>query len=317
MGTSSSSKNASISATSSNFDDYESLPTHRVYVHLMAGAAAGILEHTAMFPIDSVKTRMQSLCPCPERSCRTPVGGLFTMIKKEGVLRPIRGINVVASLAGPAHALYFTIYEKMKHHLTNGKPGFHHYAYGMSACAATLVHDAVMNPAEVVKQRLQMWGSPFRGCVECAKCLLKTEGLCAFYRSYTTQILMNIPYHTAHFMIYELVQEKLNPRRTYDPKSHMAAGALAGGFAAAITTPLDVCKTALNTQDFRMANIHCPSGLNLNGLTDACRAVYANRGLWGFWSGIQARVLFQMPATAISWSIYEFFKYALAFTEPR
>ena len=32
-------------------------------------------------------------------------------------------------------------------------------------------------------------------------------------------------------------------------------------------------------------------------------------GLTGFFSGLSARILYQAPATAISWSVYEFFKY--------
>lgn len=72
---------------------------------------------------------MQSLCPCPERGCRTPVDGLIGMVKREGIFRPIRGINVIAVLSGPAHALYFTVYEKFKHYLTNGRPGHHVFAY--------------------------------------------------------------------------------------------------------------------------------------------------------------------------------------------
>jgi len=36
-------------------DPYESLPTHSLAVHLLAGAAAGLAEHCVMFPIDSVK----------------------------------------------------------------------------------------------------------------------------------------------------------------------------------------------------------------------------------------------------------------------
>lgn len=35
--------------------DYESLPTTRLSVHLCAGAAAGIMEHCAMYPVDCVK----------------------------------------------------------------------------------------------------------------------------------------------------------------------------------------------------------------------------------------------------------------------
>lgn len=37
-------------------DEYESLPDEwPVSVHMMAGAAAGVMEHAAMYPIDCVK----------------------------------------------------------------------------------------------------------------------------------------------------------------------------------------------------------------------------------------------------------------------
>lgn len=49
-------------------------------------------------------------------------------------------------------------------------------------------------------------------------------------------------------MTYEVAQNITNPSREYNPSMHMVSGALAGGIAAAITTPLDVCKTLLNTQ---------------------------------------------------------------------
>lgn len=95
--------------------DYEALPPiHSLHVHLMAGAFAGLAEHCVMFPLDSVKTRLQSLCPCPENKCPTPIHGIATMVKREGWKRPLRGVNAVAAGSIPAHALYFTIYEKMK-----------------------------------------------------------------------------------------------------------------------------------------------------------------------------------------------------------
>lgn len=42
---------------------------------------------------------------------------------------------------------------------------------------------------------------------------------------------------------------QLNVERKYNPLVHMMAGAAAGASAAAITTPLDVIKTLLNTQE--------------------------------------------------------------------
>lgn len=38
-----------------NKDEYESLPTNSVAVHMTAGAVAGIMEHCVMYPFDSVK----------------------------------------------------------------------------------------------------------------------------------------------------------------------------------------------------------------------------------------------------------------------
>ncbi|KRX21878.1 Mitoferrin [Trichinella nelsoni] len=277
--------------------EYEELPTRSLYVHLLAGAAAGIMEHCLFYPIDSVKTRMQSLCRCPEQSCRTPVAGLFSIVRREGFLRSLRGINAIATGSVPAHALYFTVYEKSKLLLTNGHLSSNPFAQGIAGILATLVHDAVMNPVEVIKQRMQVWGSPYKSSIECARCVYNREGVCAFYRSYSTQILMNIPFQVIHFLTYEQAQQRLNPKRLYDPKSHVISGAVAGGLAAAVTTPLDVCKTALNTQP--KDALHCRT--SLYGIGDAVRAIYACKGFNGFWSGLQARVLFQIPTTAMTW----------------
>lgn len=100
----------------------------------------------------------------------------------------------------------------------------------------------------VVKQRLQMLHSPYRGVWECARGVYRAEGLRAFYRSYSTQVAMNVPFQAVHFVAYEWAQTKLNPARRYSPAAHALAGAAAGALAAAATTPLDVCKTVLNTQ---------------------------------------------------------------------
>lgn len=38
-----------------NFDDYEQLPTPSILTNMIAGGAAGILEHCVMYPMDSIK----------------------------------------------------------------------------------------------------------------------------------------------------------------------------------------------------------------------------------------------------------------------
>ena len=71
------------------------------------------------------------------------------MVRTEGLLRPFRGVSSVAMGAIPAHALYFTVYDRVKLYLTGGKAAHSKtWAYGLAGVAATLAHDAVMNPAE-------------------------------------------------------------------------------------------------------------------------------------------------------------------------
>lgn len=162
----------------------------------------------------------------------------------------------------------------------------------------------------VIKQRMQMYNSPYRGLWDCVQTVTRTEGAGAFYRSYSTQLTMNIPFQAVHFITYELMQEQLNPGRRYHPGSHIVSGAVAGAVSAAITTPLDVCKTLLNTQENVALSSMNISG-HLSGMANAFRTVYRLGGPAAFFKGVQARVIYQMPSTAIAWSVYEFFKYFL------
>lgn len=165
---------------------------------------------------------------------------------------------------------------------------------------------------------MQVYESPYRGVLHCVRTVFQEEGIKAFYRSYTTQLSMNIPFQCLHFTVYEFARETLNPSRGYDPKTHVIAGATAGAVAAAVTTPLDVAKTLLNTQEKSAVGILVrPEGhaVYVSGMLTAFRSIYKLRGFSGYFQGLQARVLYQMPSCAICWSVYEFFKHFLHFTE--
>ncbi|XP_039442305.1 mitoferrin [Culex pipiens pallens] len=283
-----------------NPDEYEQLPTTSVTTNMTAGAIAGVMEHCVMYPLDSVKTRMQSLTHMHAHD--TIVSTMRDMVRTEGLGRPFRGVMAVVAGAGPAHALYFGAYEYSKEAIARVSDR-NQINYMVSAALATLVHDAISNPADVVKQRLQMYNSPYRSVLHCARVVYQTEGLRAFYRSYSTQLVMNIPYSAIQFPTYEFFQKLLNKDNKYNPPVHMVAGGAAGAAASALTTPLDVCKTLLNTQE--------DGAGKTRGLLEAAKKIYRTAGPLGFFKGLQARVLYQMPATAICWSTYEFFKYIL------
>lgn len=150
-----------------------------------------------------------------------------------------------------------------------------------------------------------MYNSPYKNSLDCVVRVVRQEGVRALYRSYTTQLAMNVPFQIVHFSLYEQLQNLLNFEREYNPISHIVSGGIAGSVAALATNPFDVCKTLLNTQE-----VCCHSGKAVDrGFLTAARTVVACRGWSGFFRGAQARMVFQMPSAAISWSVYEFFKY--------
>ena len=154
---------------------------------------------------------------------------------------------------------------------------------------------------------MQVYNSPYTSCTQCMLSVYRKEGVKAFYRSYITQLSINIPFQSLHFILYETCQDKMNKERRYDPKTHMISGAIAGGMAAGATTPLDVCKTLLNIQETHAVSREG----TITGITHAIKTIYKYRGWSGFFQGMTARVLYVMPGTAISWSVYEFFKFVI------
>ena len=155
---------------------------------------------------------------------------------------------------------------------------------------------------------MQVYGTPYRSSLHCARTILLQEGWQAFYYSFGTQLVLNIPYQSLHFIVYEFTQDLVNRDREYRPMTHVFSGGMAGAVAAGLTTPFDVCKTLLNTQEHSAVS---QQGEHVHGIMSAARAIYRLRGFAGFFSGTTARVVFQIPSTAIAWVVYEFFKYAL------
>ncbi|KAJ3129033.1 Fe(2+) transporter [Irineochytrium annulatum] len=274
--------------------DYEDIPNASLYVNLAAGALAGITEHTVMYPFDSIKTRMQVLSPHPQAIYSGVSNALTRISTTEGFKALWRGVNSVIIGAGPAHALYFATYEHCK--VLFGADGDGHHLL------------ASEKTPQLIKQRMQVHGSRHLSVRHCAKHILRTEGLKAFYLSYPTTLSMTIPFQSIHFAAYEYFRKVFNPSGGYDPRTHVAAGGLAGAIAAAATTPLDVAKTLLQTR----GTSHDPAVRSVGGFGDAVRVIYRREGMAGFLRGMAPRILTHMPSTAICWTTYEFLKHFLS-----
>lgn len=273
---------------------------------MVAGSIAGCVEHMAMFPVDTIKTRMQILGPCPIKSVSLS-HALRSILKTEGPSGLYRGIGAMGLGAGPAHAVYFSIYEIFKKSLSGGNPN-NSAAHAISGVFATVASDAVFTPMDMVKQRLQLSSSPYKGVLDCVTRVLREEGFKAFYASYRTTVLMNAPFTAVHFATYEAAKRGLmevSPDSADDNRVvvHATAGAAAGALAALLTTPLDVVKTQLQCQGICGCDRYSSGSIR-----DVLRTIVKKDGYRGLMRGWIPRMLFHAPAAAICWSTYEAWK---------
>lgn len=158
----------------------------------------------------------------------------------------------------------------------------------------------------VIKQRMQVHGSVYTSITQCARSVFRNEGLRAFYVSYPTTLAMTVPFTALQFTAYESITKAMHRRDGYDPLTHCTAGGLAGGIAAAATTPLDVIKTLLQTRGSSTdAEIR-----GAKGLFDAAGIIARRDGAKGFFRGMKARVVTAAPSTAICWYVLSCLQYA-------
>ncbi|KAA8522460.1 hypothetical protein F0562_013179 [Nyssa sinensis] len=300
---------ATSAAATSSGDVTPPLDGLSFWKYMLAGSIAGMVEHMAMFPIDTLKTRMQMLGATTPSLRPAQFSRFFaSIVRTEGPLGLYRGIGAMGLGAGPAHAVYFSVYETCKQKLGGNRPGHHPLVHAASGVVATTASDAVLTPMDVVKQRLQLRRSPYIGVRDCMVRMVKEEGVRAFYASYRTTVVMNAPFTAVHFATYEAVKKVLNdvsPEHASEERIlvHLTAGGAAGTLASAITTPLDVVKTRLQCQGVCGADTFSSSSIHM-----ALRQIVAKEGPQALLQGLKPRVLFHAPAAAICWSTYEAIK---------
>lgn len=91
---------------------------------------------------------MQCFKPVTRGNYSNVLSGLYHLIHHEGIRGSLKGSAAVFFGAGPAHAVYFSSYEFLKSALEQLSFGVGHANHIIAGASATLLHDAVMTPAD-------------------------------------------------------------------------------------------------------------------------------------------------------------------------
>mmetsp|Transcript_1201 Transcript_1201/g.2582 ORF Transcript_1201/g.2582 Transcript_1201/m.2582 type:complete len:370 (-) Transcript_1201:81-1190(-) len=199
---------------------------------MVSGAIAGAAVDIVLYPIDTIKTRLQTR----------------NSVSLDPKLLPKLYSGLLGSLAGhvPSSALFFAVYETSKVFLL--EPIFGAGAalsQLLASGAGNLAASTIRVPTEVVKTRLQSGEEDT--LKECILNIVKQDGISGFFRGYPAFLLRDLPFDAIEFVTYEQLKIFL-VALTHTPLSDVETaliGALAGGFTGAVTTPVDTIRARL------------------------------------------------------------------------
>lgn len=254
---------------------------------LVAGGCAGMCVDLTLFPLDTIKTRLQSQ------------QGFY----KAGGFRGIyAGVPSAAVGSFPNAAAFFVTYEYTKSLLGAGGvfalPYVAPVAHMLAASLGEVVACLIRVPTEVVKQRAQ--ASPSSSTYNILLATLREEGVRGLYRGYGSTVLREIPFSLVQFPLWEYLKTLWSSRQGHTLYSWQSAvcGAVAGAVAAFVTTPLDVAKTRIM---LAKAGSTTASGNIPMVLCD----VWRSRGITGLFAGSIPRMIFISAGGFIFLGAYE------------
>ncbi|KAK5969169.1 S-adenosylmethionine mitochondrial carrier protein, partial [Trichostrongylus colubriformis] len=127
--------------------------------------------------------------------------------------------------------------------------------------------------------------------------LYTSNRLLGFYRGYLSTVTREIPFAVVEFPLYEFLKANIASKKGAEcsPIEGATCGSMAGAFAAAVTTPLDVAKTRIMLSKSREA----PTILR------TLARIYATRGFPALFSGIVPRVLWMTAGGFVFFGAYE------------
>jgi solute carrier family 25 S-adenosylmethionine transporter 26 len=277
---------------------------------LLAGGLAGTSVDLALFPIDTLKTRLQS-----------PYGFLAA-----GGFRGVyRGVLAAAIGSAPGAALFFSTYETMKPIISSQLRGGDNSSaaaaaptHMISASIGESVACLIRVPTEVIKSKMQtnaIGSSSLSSTIRTV--LAERDGravgsnvLGGLYRGLGITLMREVPFAFIQFPIYERLKlEWKKTKSRHDdglvvecsPIQAAACGSIAGGIAAAITCPLDVIKTRLMLGTDKL-------GVPYLGVGDVVQRLAKEEGKAIFFSGIQPRVMWISIGGFVFFGAYETYR---------
>jgi len=263
-------------------------------IHACAGATAGALAFSLLFPLDTLRVRIQREVALPGKEGRPGVRRVFhAILEEDGVAGLYRGLGASVFALIYANFVYFFFYRLIG---GSGKKPSGRRALLVPALAGAL-NVLASCPIFVVSTKLR---TSIRGSwVECAQSIIREDGFFGFWRGLLPSLAL-----VANPMIQYSAYEQLK-QLSFGPLAvgsihHFLAGAASKTAATLLTYPIQLAQTLLRAQRARERDKRA-----FRGLLHCCASILSDRGLSGLYSGLSAKLWQTVLTSALHLAFYE------------
>ncbi|KAM5342514.1 hypothetical protein ACJ41O_013480 [Fusarium nematophilum] len=287
-------------------------------VESIAGLSAGTVATLVVHPLDIVKTRMQIHRSSAPSAVRPTTVSLLRSLTSNP--RPVASLyrGLTPNLVGNASswASFFFFKARFEHALAAGgqpSPGDYFVASAMAGASTA----ALTNPIWVLKTRMVSSDRGSHGAYPSmaagARAILSAEGVRGLYRGLGVS-LIGVSHGAVQFAVYEPAKRWYRARRRerhgideegapITPEATVALSSAAKLVAGAATYPYQVLRS-------RLQNYEADERFG-RGIRGVVVRVWTEDGLRGFYRGLVPGVVRVMPATWVTFLVYENVKYYL------
>ncbi|RPB15073.1 mitochondrial carrier, partial [Morchella conica CCBAS932] len=168
---------------------------------LLAGAFAAFTVDLLIYPLDTLKTRLQKASPA------TPTARKSFWRNNPHLYKGLyQGVGSVVIATAPAAGVFFTTYEFLLSHT---------HSAVLSSAVAEACSCAIITPAEVVKQNAQVisggggGGGVGVGVSSSLQALRRIPRVSYLWRGYATLVGRNLPFTAMQFPVFEALKRRV------------------------------------------------------------------------------------------------------------
>ncbi|XP_014873893.1 calcium-binding mitochondrial carrier protein SCaMC-1-like isoform X1 [Poecilia latipinna] len=279
---------------------------------LVAGAVAGAVSRTGTAPLDRLKVFMQVHSSAANKI--SLIGGFRQMIVEGGLTSLWRGNGINVLKIAPETAFKFMAYEQYKKLLTSEGTKIETHKRFMAGSMAGATAQTAIYPMEVLKTRLTLRKTgQYAGMFDCAKKILRKEGVIAFYKGYIPNLIGIIPYAGIDLAVYETLKNTWLSHHTKDSANPgvlvlLGCGTISCTCGQLASYPLALIRTRMQAQ----ASLDVSDQPSMSSLL---RTIVAKDGFFGLYRGILPNFMKVIPAVSISYVVYEYMKTGLGLSK--